>query len=70
LKDVKEIIQDHRWVHGGDFNVILSLAEKRGGNHRLEKDREDFKEFIEASFLVDLENINSEFTWSHRHSGS
>jgi hypothetical protein len=29
----------------------------------------DFKGFIKASFLVDLENINGEFTWPNRCSG-
>jgi hypothetical protein len=37
LKYIKDIIQDHRWILGGDFNLILSLKGKMGDIRRLEK---------------------------------
>jgi hypothetical protein len=54
LEGLKEIVQNHKWILGGDFKIILSLAEKRGGIHRLENDSEGYKNCIEALSLVDI----------------
>jgi hypothetical protein len=50
--------------------MIISLEEKRGGIHMLERDSEEFKETIEYLGLIDIENINGDFTWSNKRSGS
>jgi hypothetical protein len=49
LKYVKDIIQNNICILGGDFNIILSLAENRGDIPRLDKNNLDFKDFIEDS---------------------
>jgi hypothetical protein len=36
-----------RWIIGGEFNMILTLEEKRGGQKHLEKDNAKFQELIE-----------------------
>jgi len=50
--------------------MIISLEEKRGGTCRIERDYEEFKETIEYLGLIDTENINGDFTWSNKRSGS
>jgi hypothetical protein len=70
LDDLKHIIQDNRWILGGDFNMTLSLSEKRGGIRRLDQDSEGFQTFIDSLKLVDLENKNEIFTWTNQCSGT
>jgi len=54
---------------GGDFNMITSLLEKKGGTRRLNRDAELFAEFIETAKLVDILPKNSSFTWNNRRGG-
>jgi exonuclease III len=61
LEGLEEIIKDYRWTLGWDFNIILSLAKKRGETHQLENESEGFNNFIEAFHLVDLDHINGDF---------
>ena len=49
-------------IMGGDFNMITSLLEKKGGIRRLNRDAELFTEFIETAKLVDILPKNSSFT--------
>jgi len=42
----------------GDFNIITTLAKKKGGNWRLDRDAEEFKTFIERTELVDFRTSN------------
>ena len=35
------------WIIGGDFNLITSLKEKKGGKRMLDKYQEDFRETLE-----------------------
>jgi hypothetical protein len=67
LGSLKEIVQNNKWIQGADFNIILSLAKKRGDIHILYNDSEGLQNLIEVLSLVDLENINGDFTWSNRH---
>jgi exonuclease III len=62
-------IQDHHWLLGGDFNMITTLQEKKGGQHRLDVDSEAFKETVEKLRLADIQMSNGCYTW-HRRRGS
>lgn len=56
-------------IMGGDFNMITSLLEKKGGIRRLNKDAELFAEFIDSAKLVDILPKNRFFTWNNRRGG-
>ena len=58
-----------RWIIGGDFNMILTLEEKRGGEKHLEPDNAKFQELIENLRLVDIESGNGTYTWTNKRSG-
>ena len=42
----------------GEFNIINSLDEKKGGIRRIEEDMTMFQEAIDSSSLVEVETIN------------
>jgi exonuclease III len=63
------IAELQRWIVGGDFNMILTLEEKRGGKKRLEHDSLKFQELLDQHKLVDIENGNGTFTWTNKRSG-
>jgi hypothetical protein len=62
--------QHSNWVIGGDFNLIRSLEEKKGGSRRLERDSEDFNTLIEDLHLVDMDASNGTHTWTNRRTGT
>jgi exonuclease III len=64
------LMDKKQWIIGGDFNIIISLEEKRGGIRRLDKDSETFQNLIEDLHLVDMEARNGIFTWTDKHSGT
>jgi len=43
-----------RTIYGGDFNMITSLTEKKGGIRMLNRDVEAFNNFIKTMKLVDV----------------
>jgi exonuclease III len=46
------------WIVGGDFNIIRSLEEKRGGSRRLDRESSDFNSLIDNLHLIDLNTSN------------
>ena len=62
LENLKERHMRSHWVIDRDFNIILTLAEKKGGIRRLDRDVEVFSDFIEKSILVDIRTSNETFT--------
>lgn len=46
------------WIMGGDFNMIKSLLEKRGGTRALSKDSVAFQTFTKNMNLFDTETSN------------
>jgi hypothetical protein len=62
LKHIVEQVHPHLWIMGGEFNLITSLAKKRGGIRRLDQDHMLFKDFIQNHQLIDLETSNGTFT--------
>jgi hypothetical protein len=54
----------------GDFNLITSLEEKRGGMRHLDGKHLAFKDFILDQNLTDLETNNDTLTWNNYRGGS
>jgi len=57
------------WIIGGDFNMIKSLNEKRGGVRRADADMELFEHTIKDQRLVDNTIINGTHTYNNRRVG-
>jgi len=57
------------WTLGGDFNMIKSLLEKKGGTRALGKDSLAFQTFINKMKLVDIVMSNGIFTWNNKKGG-
>jgi hypothetical protein len=49
LRYVASLAQYKNWTVGGDFNIIRSLEEKRGGSRCLDRDSGDFNTLIDES---------------------
>lgn len=62
LKKLRERYPDMPWILAGDFNMIRSLTEKKGGTKNLGRDSIAFQNFINNMGLVDTETINGTFT--------
>eukprot|EP00253_Pinus_taeda_P028553 PITA_28553 len=60
---------DAKFILGGDFNMITSLLEKKGGIRKLNRDGEVFISFIDNARLVDVHPKNGKFTWNNRRGG-
>jgi len=56
-------------IMGGDFNMITSLLEKKGGIRKLNKDGEVFADFIGSAKPVDIQPKIGAFTWNNRRGG-
>uniref|UniRef100_A0A803QE56 CCHC-type domain-containing protein n=1 Tax=Cannabis sativa TaxID=3483 RepID=A0A803QE56_CANSA len=56
------------WLCVGDFNEIVSLAEKTGGRLRASKAMEEFREVLDDCKLIDFSSIKTELTWCDGHS--
>eukprot|EP00253_Pinus_taeda_P035656 PITA_35656 len=72
LDSLKKLMERHpkaNCILGGDFNMITSLMEKKGGLRKLNRDGEKFKEFIDNTHLVDVYPKQGNFTWNNRRGG-
>ena len=58
------------WIVAGDFNMIKSLSEKKGGIRQLGRDSTAFQNFIMNMGLVETETINGTFTWNNKRGGA
>eukprot|EP00253_Pinus_taeda_P022337 PITA_22337 len=54
----------------GDFNMIRSLLEKKGGTRALIKDVAAFQIFSENMKLIDIETNNGLCTWNNKRGGN
>jgi exonuclease III len=70
LEYLSNLTRHNRWIVGGDYNLIRSLEEKKGGSICLDQDSSDFNSLIENLNLIDLEAINGNYTWTNRRIGS
>ncbi|KAF4396215.1 hypothetical protein G4B88_020852 [Cannabis sativa] len=55
------------WLCVGDFNEIVSLAEKVGGRVRSAGAMEEFREAIDDCHLMDFSSSKTDLTWCNRH---
>jgi exonuclease III len=62
LEYLKARFSNLHWILVGDFNIITSLAKKKGGTRRLDQEVEDFSKFIDRAEMVDLQTKNGKFT--------
>jgi exonuclease III len=69
LDYLSSLTQHDRWIIGGDFKIIRSLEEKKGGSGRLDRDSSDFNDLIDNLNLIDLETIKGIHTWTNRRTG-
>lgn len=69
LLNLKLRYPNSKIIMGGDFNMITSLLEKKGGLRRLNKDSVLFTEFMESAKLVDIPPKSGLFTWNNRRGG-
>jgi len=60
---------DIPWIMGGDFNMIKSLSEKKGGTRSLSRDSSAFQTFSDNINLVDTNWNIGLFTWNNRRGG-
>ena len=58
LENLKDRTCNLHWILARDFNIITTLAEKKGGTRRLDMDAEEFSAFIETMELVDIRTNN------------
>ena len=69
LVDLRDKHVGIRWIMGGDFNMIKSLSEKKGGTKILSKHSSAFQTFIDNMKLVDNDTSNGLFTWNNKRGG-
>nr|POF20769.1 hypothetical protein CFP56_73574 [Quercus suber] len=55
------------WLCLGDYNEIISQAEKSGGSLRPARQMDRFREVIHHCGFIDLGYTGSPFTWSRNH---
>ena len=55
LRWMDALPKEGRWIVGGDFNLITTLREKKGGRRVLDNYQEKFREILAQSSVVDLE---------------
>lgn len=61
--------RDH-WIVGGDFNLIRSMKENKGGFRTLSNISGSFNKLIEELQLTNVRTTNRLFTWHNKQSGS
>jgi exonuclease III len=58
LENLRDQTSNLHWILVGDFNIITTLTEKKGGTKRLDRDVEEFPAFIDTMELVDIRTNN------------
>ena len=56
-------------ILGGDFNMIKSLTEKKGGTKILGRDSVAFQNFLTNMRWVDMDIGNCMLTWNNKRGG-
>jgi len=69
LSNLQQRNPQAREIFRGDFNMITSLTEKKGGIRMLNWDAEAFKDFIKSTKLVDIFPKSGAFTWNNKRGG-
>ncbi|XP_026378898.1 uncharacterized protein LOC113273380 [Papaver somniferum] len=58
------------WLVIGDFNIVLSIEEKKGGRSPLGVAMQDFHDCINACCLIEAPKTGRHFTWCNNRAGS
>ena len=66
LEELKTCSNNHQWILAGDFNIITSIAKKKGGTRILDRDVEEFSMFIDTTKMVNIRTNNRHFTWNNK----
>lgn len=69
VQAARRICPDLPWIVGGDFNMIRTMEEKKGGIRKFYQYMEMFSEMINEQRLVDILTINGVYTWNNRRGG-
>eukprot|EP00253_Pinus_taeda_P004070 PITA_04070 len=69
MKIIRRLYPEAAWIIGGDFNLIRSLEEKKGGIRKMDHFMDKFNELIEDLRLLDIQTINGICTWNNRRGG-
>ena len=69
LRMINTLTEGKPWIIGGDFNLIRSLDEKKGGIRQLNPINDTFNEVINNLNLVDVRTNNDTFTWNNKRKG-
>lgn len=69
MQSIRRIIYGTLWIIGGDFNMIRTVGEKKGGVRRPDQNMEEFNEMIIEQRLVDIPTTNGVHTWNNRRGG-
>jgi len=67
--NLKQRYPQDKAIFGGDFSMITSLTEKRGGIRKLNRDSEAFLDFIRLANLVDFPQKSGAFMWKNKKGG-
>lgn len=51
------------WILSGDFNELVDLQEKLGGNKRTVEDSKDFIQMLKACGVWEIKHIGYQFSW-------
>lgn len=70
LEELRERHPDMPWILAGDFNMIKSLIEKKGGRRKLGRDSITLQNFMNNMGLADTEIENGIFTWNNKRGGA
>jgi len=65
IENIKDRTRNLHWILAGNFNVITTLTDKKGGTRRLDRYAEEFSAFIDTMELVDIRTSNGQFTWNN-----
>eukprot|EP00253_Pinus_taeda_P015037 PITA_15037 len=73
LENISQLNNGRRlplWILGGNFNMIASSEEKKGGKCRINRDGTLLKDFIHNNWLIDILTANGIFTWTNKRSAA
>ena len=69
LRMLHSLSEDKPWITRGDFNLIISMEEKKGRIREINPIFEMFNEVIDNLNLVDVRTTNGNFTWNNKRTG-
>lgn len=69
MQAARRIYPETPWIVGGDFNMIITIDEKKGGIRRPDQHMDIFNEMITEQTLVDMPTINGIYIWNNRRGG-